>query len=181
MSTQLPLDDDLSLTLPGDTRVFTVRKLRTLGYLEHELQVLCDYTPPELHTAEGRRHSAQDQLHLDVAHTHATAVLDALHSAGARAPGTSQQDEADLEQMERDAEEAPDPYAPGIAAMRVAAATELSTFEDKYKAQRMRELEATSVAIDSTPMLRTTEAGDIPAPPDSYAADLAKLRAKDAR
>jgi hypothetical protein len=75
----------------------------------------------------------------------------------------------------------PDPYARGIAAMRQASATERS-FEDTWKEQRARELAAQrdrmSAHLDAYPSAPRLTAAETKtyAPPDPYAADLAKMR-----
>lgn len=79
---------------------------------------------------------------------------------------------------------APDPYAVGIAAMRAAAAPPESTFEDKWKAERMAEAMATRAALDAhipeSRIVTLSVADRFPAP-DPYAAGIAALRAKETR
>ena len=189
------LHDDDKLQRPGDVGNWqTVKDLRSLGYTEPELESIADfgaierrgewYTVAELRLAAGRRHSTADQEHLDVAATHAAAVLDKLHSAGARVPGTSQQREADIETEERNAEgfAPPDIYAGPLAIMRAASLRSSTSFEDTWKAQRAAEFAAQRDrmarhvdAHPSAPRLTTAEVKSY-APPDAYAADLAKMR-----
>lgn len=77
----------------------------------------------------------------------------------------------------------PDPYAKDIAAMRAASATS-ETFEDAYKNLRQREFDqqrdrmsAHVAAHPSAPRLTTAETKTY-APPDPWAADLAKMKEK---
>jgi len=182
------LNDNLTLSLPGDNRIFTVAQLRTLGYTDGEIGVLVDATP-ELRTTEGRRHSATDQSHLDAAHAAAGEVLDHLASAGARVPGTSQRTEADVEKAERAAGRfaPPDAYEPQLKQLRAACATPDSTFEEKWKADRLRELNAEHARLEASSathraaMSRAAEGRTTYPIPNSYEADLQKLRERDAR
>jgi hypothetical protein len=43
----------------------------------------------------------------------------------------------------------PDIYGSGLAKLRAAAATPVSTFEDQYRASRLRDLEATRATLDA--------------------------------
>ena len=148
---------------------------------------------------EGKRHSASDRSirrrSLSAGH-----VLDRLHSAGARVPGTSQQREADSEEQERaqrsTANVAPDSYKEGLAAMRAAdmraaalrgACTTGLSFEEKYKVKRAVEfetqcerMEAHIDAHPSAPRLTTAEMANY-VPPDSYKEALAQLREAERR
>jgi hypothetical protein len=80
-----------------------------------------------------------------------------------------------------------DPYAASLATLKAAAATPLSTFEDEYKASRLRELAVTRAALDAhfaaATGLRLTaaELAEIPDPPDPYAAGIKALQLKAAR
>ena len=195
----MKLHDTDKLQLKGDTGHWQyVADLRRLGYTEEELEVAADwgaiqrgtecYTVKELRTLEGRRHSTADQEHLDTAATHAAKVLDRLHSAGARVPGTSQQREADIEQEERAAAAyaPPDSYASGLAALRAASASTAS-FEEQYTATRLAALNAehdrmtAHLEAHRTERLRTAEGQTTYPSPDAYGADLKKLREKEAR
>jgi Ser/Thr protein kinase RdoA (MazF antagonist) len=157
---QPALDDSSFVQFVGDTTHYSVRELRAL---------------------EGRRHSAIDQAHLDAAGTHAAAVLDRLHSAGGRVPGVSQTAEADIERTERAAERyaAPDPYERELKQLKAAAATSESTFAERYAADRLASAMAMRAALDAEePRLAAAE---LAAPPDSYAAGIEALRAKESR
>ncbi len=79
---------------------------------------------------------------------------------------------------------APNPYTPGLTALRAAAATPESTFEDRYKAERLAALDAeyarfaSSIEADPLP-LRTAEAA-FPTP-DPYREGIVALQGRDAR
>jgi hypothetical protein len=68
---------------------------------------------------------------------------------------------------------APNPYAAPLAAMKGA-----ESFEDRWKAERLRALAEEYAKIDATPFPRMTEGC---APPDIYAEPLKALRAKETR
>jgi len=80
----------------------------------------------------------------------------------------------------------PDPYAAGLAQLRAATATPLSTFEDQYKASRLRELAAeydraaAHLEVNPSPRLTAAEATEYAAP-NPYEAGLKALRAKKTR
>jgi hypothetical protein len=80
----------------------------------------------------------------------------------------------------------PDPYAAGIAAMSAASATPESTFEERWKAERLEALNAEHARLDAlvaahpSPRLTTAEAESL-APPDPWNAGIKALRERDAR
>jgi hypothetical protein len=73
-----------------------------------------------------------------------------------------------------------DPYRKALAEMRAAAATDASTFEDGYKADRLRALDAEYARRDAEPRLTVLDAADLVKAPDAYAAGLKLLRERDA-
>ena len=80
----------------------------------------------------------------------------------------------------------PDPYAAGLAKLRAANATDLSRFEDRWKAERFAALQAEYAAMDEhlpanpTPRLTAAELADYRAS-DPYRAGLDKLRSETVR
>jgi hypothetical protein len=81
----------------------------------------------------------------------------------------------------------PDPWGPGLAAMRAASATPPPTFEDKWKADRLAALAIEHAKIDahiavhpSPPRLTTAELKTY-APPNPYEAGIKALQAKKAK
>lgn len=148
-------------------------------------QCQAHFAAQELRAVEGRRHSAIDQAHLDAARTHAAAVLDRLHSAGARVPGVSQTAEANIEEAERAAEryEAPNSYDREISAMRAASATPEQDFEKQWKAERTLEIEQTHAALDAEELQPRMTAAELAeyAPPDPYAAGIKALQQRETR
>src|SRR5262245_3405566 len=82
--------------------------------------------------------------------------------------------------------EAPDPYRREVAARAAASSTELSTFESRWKADRLRDLAAGHERVDAhlaaTPPTRMTTAELATArPPDPYAAGIKQLQKENAR
>ena len=79
----------------------------------------------------------------------------------------------------------PNGYKVGLAALRAATATPARDFEDRYKAARLRDLEAEATrraGAAEAPAPRMTSAELAPyAAPDSYEAGLKALRAKETR
>jgi hypothetical protein len=85
----------------------------------------------------------------------------------------------------------PDPYAKDIAAMRAAEATPESTFEEKWKADRLRDLAGEDDRLATLraargipePRLAVLSAADLAAyaTPDPYAAGIKALQAKEAK
>ena len=76
------------------------------------------------------------------------------------------------------------PYKQGLAAMRAAAAAPASV-EERWKAERQREIDATRAALDATvltPRLTAAEAENLARfkAPDPYRAGIAALLAKEA-
>jgi hypothetical protein len=77
--------------------------------------------------------------------------------------------------------EPPNPYERDVIRLRAASATDLSRFEDSYKAQRLRDLEATRAALDAhiaehpVEPLTDEEVKQYRAP-DSYAAGIRALQ-----
>lgn len=75
----------------------------------------------------------------------------------------------------------PDSYGPALAVLRAATATNESTFEARWKAERLRELDAEGARLDARieatpfPRLTASEAEEF-APPDPYKAGLDKMR-----
>lgn len=80
----------------------------------------------------------------------------------------------------------PDPYA-GISALRAATATPEQTFEERWKADRLRALTAEHTRLEAliAASPRMTAAGEADrakyTPPDPYAAGIKALREKEAR
>jgi hypothetical protein len=79
-----------------------------------------------------------------------------------------------------------DPYGPHFAKLRAAAATPLSTFEDEYKATRMRDLAATRRALDAEeppPRMTAAEKAELAAftPPNAYETGIKALQEKRRR
>ena len=80
----------------------------------------------------------------------------------------------------------PDPYAAGIAQLKAASATPLSTFEDEYKASRLAALAASSRRLENhfaatpSPRLTAADLADYRAL-NSYAAGIKALQAKEAK
>jgi hypothetical protein len=75
----------------------------------------------------------------------------------------------------------PDPYAPGIAALRTAApAPEDDTVATRYRAERLAALKATTIALEAEPPAPPLTAADRAtyAAPDPYAAGIKALRDK---
>ncbi len=78
----------------------------------------------------------------------------------------------------------PDAYGPALKALREATATPMSRFEDRYRAERTKELSdsraasaAASAALTPTKRARLTAAQAAKyAPPDPYAAGLAAMK-----
>ena len=78
---------------------------------------------------------------------------------------------------------APDPYARHLQAMRTANATQSTTFESKWKADRLADMEATRRALDAeepAPRLIAAELAPYRAP-NAFEAGLQALREKEAR
>ena len=74
----------------------------------------------------------------------------------------------------------PDPYENDLKKLRAAATTPLSTFEERYKAERLRELEAEYAERDALrpaqrPEPRVTDLSAF-VPPDPYRAALDKMK-----
>jgi len=94
---------------------------------------------------------------------------------------------AALEEVEDDIPAAPNPYEHGLKTLRAATATPLSTFEDRWKADRLREVTATRTALDaevaSVPRMTAAEKAELAAftPPNPYEAGIKALRAKETR
>jgi hypothetical protein len=170
------------------SNVPSLRDLEDLATNPHVSQWYRDVALSELRTLEGRRHSEKDQAHLDTAGKHAVKILDALHSAGARVPGTSQRAEADIERQERAASYAPvDSYGPHLSALKAASATPEQTFEARYKAESLAKFEAEwqrfdEVAEEFHASMRTAAAAAPRYPiQNSYEADLKILREREQR
>jgi hypothetical protein len=77
----------------------------------------------------------------------------------------------------------PNGYKVGLAALRAAASTPASTFEDQYKANRQREVMATRRTLDAEtpePRMTAAELAEF-APPDVYEAGIKALQEKKRR
>jgi hypothetical protein len=80
--------------------------------------------------------------------------------------------------------EVPDPYAEGVKQLRAAAATHETTFEARYKAERLAALLAAEAEDDGTLRVAAIDDDDYVAdyePPDAYAAGIKALQASDAK
>jgi hypothetical protein len=206
------IDDDALMRLPGDNRTFTAKELRSLGYEEHELRVLADddvhvADVPSTEATQAQLEEFKKQLRkadpefIKILWTQREGTNTASqvgkgvyltqvdgHASPRERPFTFSGSKVlsptgKAKTLESFAP--PDAYQKGLEALRAAASRSTEpNFEDGWKAERARELQAQRdrmtahvAAHPAPPRLTTAEVNNY-APPDPYKADLDKMRSE---